>query len=99
MMKFAFSAEFRAKLTVQPAFADAHAIKNSAPCGDDGGIGCEAISGRPSLPHSALTDCTVHAVGMLPTLPVNEMVVPFMNHIDVLPLESRQRRSLMPSPL
>ena len=36
---------------------------------------------------------------MLPTFAVEEMVVPLMNHIAVLPLVSRQRMSLFPSPL
>jgi hypothetical protein len=49
--------------------------------------------------HSALTDCTVQFVGMLPTPAVEATVVPFMNHIAVLPLVSRHNRSLMPSPL
>ncbi len=30
---------------------------------------------------------------------VEEIVVPFMNHIAVLPLVSRHKRSLLPSPL
>jgi hypothetical protein len=49
--------------------------------------------------HSALVDCTIHVVDMLPTLAVEATVTPFMNHIAVLPLVSRQSRSLMPSPL
>ncbi len=49
--------------------------------------------------YSALTDCTVQFVGTLPTPPVEAIVVPFMNHIAVLPLLSRHKRSLMPSPL
>ena len=41
----------------------------------------------PTSPfHSALTDCTVHPMGMLPKLPVEATVVPFMNQIAVLPL-------------
>jgi hypothetical protein len=49
--------------------------------------------------HSALTDCTVQFVGMMPIPAVEAIVAPFMNHIAVLPPVSRQRRSLMPSPL
>jgi hypothetical protein len=49
--------------------------------------------------YSALTDCTVQFVGTLPINAVDEIVAPFMNHIAVLPLVSRQSRSLMPSPL
>jgi hypothetical protein len=49
--------------------------------------------------HPAIADCTVQVVGMLPTAPVDDTAVPFMNQIDVLPLVSRQNRSLMPSPL
>jgi hypothetical protein len=36
-----------------------------------------------------LTDCTVQFVGIWPTPPVDAIVVPFMNHIAVLPLVSR----------
>jgi hypothetical protein len=55
---------------------------------------------RSALPHhSALTLWTVQVVGMFPTPADDETVTPFMNHIAVLPAVSRQRRSLMPSPL
>src|SRR3981081_1741744 len=54
---------------------------------------------RVCWPHSALIDCTVHVVGMLPSVPVDETAVPFMNQIAVLPLVSRQRMSDIPSPL
>jgi hypothetical protein len=48
--------------------------------------------------HSALRDCTVQLVGMLPTFAVEETVVPFMNQMDVLPLVSRHSMSLVPLP-
>jgi hypothetical protein len=51
------------------------------------------------LLHSALTDCTVQFVGTLPMTAVDDTAAPFMNHIAILPLVSRQSRSLMPSPL
>ena len=54
---------------------------------------------RNGADHSAFVLCNVQVVGTLPTLPVEAMVVPFMNQIDVLPLVSRQSRSLLPSPL
>jgi hypothetical protein len=50
--------------------------------------------------YSALVDRTDQVVGMFPTAPVDNTVSPFMNQTDVLPLlVSRQRRSLLPSPL
>jgi hypothetical protein len=49
--------------------------------------------------HAALTDCTVHIVGMLPMTAVEDTVAPFMNHMEVLPLLSRHSRSLIPSAL
>jgi hypothetical protein len=74
--------------------------------------GAERTSRLPSSPrerpladahtfdvHSAFTDCTVHVVGMLPTLAVDETVVPLMNHITVSPVLLRHSRSLFPSPL
>jgi hypothetical protein len=51
-----------------------------------------------AAPQSVLVPCTVQTIGMFPIDPVDEMVVPFMNQITVLPLVSRQRRSLSPSP-
>jgi hypothetical protein len=50
------------------------------------------------LPHSELTDCAVQFVGMLPTFAVEDTVVPFMNQMDVFPLVSRQRMSVVPLP-
>jgi hypothetical protein len=54
--------------------------------------------GRRHPTYSALTDCTVQPVGMLPTAPVDVIAVPLMNHIAVFPLPSRHIRSLLPSP-
>src|SRR3974390_1148655 len=53
----------------------------------------------PAPHHSALADWTVQTVGMLPSPADDATVAPFMNQIAVLPLLSRQSRSLMPSPL
>ena len=68
-----------------------------------GEFGKEAFNRRnghaPGRFYSALTDCTLQLVGILPTLPVEATAVPFMNHTEVLPLPSRQSRSLIPSPL
>jgi hypothetical protein len=50
------------------------------------------------LPHSELVDCTVQVVGIFPTVRADATVVPLMNQMDVLPLVSRHRRSLRPSP-
>jgi hypothetical protein len=61
---------------------------------DQGGDGATKMTH-----HSALTDWTVQVVGTFPTPPDDATVVPFMNHIAVLPLVSRHKRSLMPSPL
>src|SRR5258708_4238562 len=52
------------------------------------------------IPHySALADWTVHTVDTLPRLADDAIVAPFMNHSAVLPLVSRQKMSLLPSPL
>jgi hypothetical protein len=49
--------------------------------------------------HSAPTDWTVQAIGMLPRLLVDETSAVIINQIAVLPLLSRHRMSLLPSPL
>src|SRR5215467_2397315 len=63
---------------------------------------------RPSLacllhpietPHSALALWIVQATGTLPRPAADLICRPFMNQIAVLPLLSRQRMSLLPSPL
>src|ERR1700722_13053638 len=74
-----------ARITPRAAFSHSQDPERSSPDSD--------------LSHSALTDCTVQLVGMLPTPAVDATAVPFMNHIAVLPRLSRQRRSLLPSPL
>ena len=61
--------------------------------------GCMARPVRDRAVHSALVDWTVQVVAMLPSPADDVTVAPFKNHIAVLPLVSRQSRSLMPSPL
>src|SRR5260221_5636772 len=58
-------------------------------------------SSGPAAPpdHSALTLWTVQTVDILPSPADDATAAPFMNHNAVLPLLSRQRRSLLPSPL
>jgi hypothetical protein len=49
--------------------------------------------------HSALSDCAVQLVPILPYVTTDEMAVPFMNQTPTLPALSIQRMSLLPSPL
>jgi hypothetical protein len=48
---------------------------------------------------SALTFCSVQLVEMFPMTPLDNTFVPLMNQSAVLPLPSRHKRSLRPSPL
>jgi hypothetical protein len=48
---------------------------------------------------SALADCTFQFVGILPIVTPEVMLVPLMNQMYALPLVSRHRMSLFPSPL
>jgi hypothetical protein len=56
------------------------------------------LTRRSTPPHSALRDWTDHVVGTLPSEAVEDTSGPFMNQIAVLPLASRQSRSLFRSP-
>jgi hypothetical protein len=73
-----------------------HLLRTSHSGSDGKWFGCSTIGTHR---YSALTDCTVQFVGMIPTPAVDETTAPFMNQIAVLPLVSRQSRSLSPSPL
>jgi hypothetical protein len=62
----------------------------------------EQVQQRPTCwaaIQSAFVPCTLQFVGMLPRPAVEPICNPFINQIAVLPLVSRQRMSLFPSPL
>src|ERR1700722_1274012 len=56
------------------------------------------MSPRPS-PLKSATPATDQLVGIWATTPVEPTATPFMNHIAMLPLVSRNNRSALPSPL